>query len=397
MLPGSYTPHLQGEMSRLGSKLPFAEAAEEIWRGHHLQVSEPTLRRLTYRSGEAAEALARAQVEMLEREAPPAPSGARQLLVSADGTFIPLVKGQWREVKSVAVGEFATVYKEKTWTSQVRAQDITYFTRSYAAQEFERYALGELHRRGLEQAQTVVAVNDGAAWIQGFLDYHAPHAVRIIDFAHAAGYLAQAGKAFWEEESEAFKGWFAAACHGLKHKPPAETIANLRLLQRRAKTAEQEDPVDTALFYLQSRLSMIDYAHFRRREFPIGSGCVESGHKVVVQRRMEGAGMRWAEHHVDPLLALRNLITNDRWDEGWQQTVLFRQEQQVRKRLARAQARQPPPSPPLTFAALEAAGLLPDDEESDLPSAPGGQKWRPADDHPWRKGLWPTRESWRWN
>ena len=22
---------------------------------------------------------------------------------------------------------------------------------------------------------------------------------------------------------------------------------------------------------------------------------------------------------------------------------------------------------------------------------------RPADDHPWRRGLWPTKESWRWN
>jgi hypothetical protein len=52
---------------------------------------------------------------------------------------------------------------------------------------------------------------------------------------------------------------------------------------------------------------MLDYAHFRRRGYPIGSGCVESGHKVVVQRRLKGAGMRWAKPHLDPMLALHNL------------------------------------------------------------------------------------------
>jgi hypothetical protein len=42
----------------------------------------------------------------------------------------------------------------------------------------------------LEKAATVVAVNDGAGWIQSFIDYHCPQAVRIIDFAHALGYIA---------------------------------------------------------------------------------------------------------------------------------------------------------------------------------------------------------------
>jgi hypothetical protein len=62
---------------------------------------------------------------------------------------------------------------------------------------------------------------------------------------------------------------------------------------------------------------MLDYPHFRRCGYPIGSGSVESGHKRVVQRRLKGAGMRWAEHHLDPMLALRDLVCNDRWDAGW--------------------------------------------------------------------------------
>ncbi len=48
-----------------------------------------------------------------------------------------------------------------------------------------------------------------------------------------------------------------------------------------------------------------------------GSGSVESAHKQVVQRRLKQAGMRWAPQHVNPILALRDLLCNGRWSEGW--------------------------------------------------------------------------------
>ena len=397
LLPGEYTPQMQATMTRLGSKMPFREAAEEIWYSQHTRVSEATVRRVTERHGAAAEELAREEVEVLEREAPDAPTSPQQLMVSVDGAFVQLTSGEWREVKSVALGEFATEWNPKGWESQVKTRTLSYFSRSYGAREFERFAWCELHRRGLENAGTVVAVNDGAEWIQSFLDYHCPESVRIIDFAHAAGYLAKAGKAVWEEGSATFNEWFASACHRLKHKPPAETVANLRLLQPKATSDERSAQIDGALFYLQSRLQMLDYAHFRRRGFPIGSGCVESGHKVVVQRRMNGAGMRWASRHIDPMLALRNLVCNGRWEEGWRQIELFQQEQQLRKRLQRAEAKQPSPPEPVTFAALKAAGRLPEKPRSDdtTPAKPKTRK--PSADHPWRNNKWPTKEAWRWN
>lgn len=384
-------------MTRLGSRLPFREAAQEVWYSQRTRVCAATVRRLTHRHGAAAEELVRQEVEMLMRDAPEPPVSPQQLLVSADGSFVHLTTGEWREVKCLAVGAFATEWTPGTWQSRIKTRDLSYFTRSYSAREFEQVAWSELYRRGVENAQTVVAVNDGAAWIQSFLDYHCPTAVRIIDFAHAAGYVATAGKAVWDEESEHFKNWFANARHELKHRPPAETMANLRLLQPKTKSDEQAAQLDSALFYLQTRLPMLDYAHFRRRGFPIGSGCVESGHKMVVQSRMKGAGMRWAEHHLDSMLSLRDLLCNDRWAEGWRQIELFHQEQQVVKRLQRVQAKQPPPPPLITFAGLKAAGLLPDETLSE--ESPSGEQkpWRPAPDHPWRNDKWPTKEAWRWN
>lgn len=389
-------------MTRLGSKLPFREAAEEVWYSHHLQVNEASLRQITHRHGAAAEALMRQEVEMLERDAPDVSATPQKLLISVDGAFVQLTSGQWREVKSVAVGEFSTQWKPGTWHSQVKTSQLSYFSRSYPVRDFERYALAELHRRGVENAQTVVAVNDGAEWIQGFLDYHCPKATRIIDFAHAAVYIAQAGKAIWQEESQTFQDWFTAACHGLKHNPPQETIANLDLLIPKAKNDTQASLIDGAIFYLQSRLHMLDYAHFRYCGFPIGSGCVESGQKVVVQRRMKGAGMRWAEHHLDPMLSLRNLVCNGNWENGWRQVVLYQQEQQLVKRIQSADVRlsrnAPPPPEPITFSSLATSNLLPAVKSTDQTTAKDlPQSNRPASDHPWRNNIWPSYESWRWN
>lgn len=396
LLTGRYTPRLQEAMTRLGSKLPFQEAADELVSGYHTAISEPTCRRVTQRSGCAAAAIVCEEVERLEKEAPDPGVVPDKMLVSADGSYIHLTNGNWQEVKSVATGEFSRGEQTESVEQPVKTVAISYFTRSYEIRDFERYALGELHRRGMEKAQTIVAVNDGAQWIQSFIDYHCPQAVRIIDFAHALGYVSDAGKAIWGEGSDAFKTWFARMAHQLKHKPPQRTLAELQLLQPKAKSDEQTATLDRALFYLQTRLEMIDYPFFQKRGYPIGSGSVESGHKVVVQRRLKGAGMRWAPHHVDPMLALRDLVCNRRWPEGWSQIVTYQQKQKRRKRKVAISTKEKRGPEPITFAKLKTDGLLPTEERTVMTSEKKPTH-RPADDHPWRNDVWPTKESWRWN
>lgn len=375
--------------------MPFREAIKEIESSHHTGVTEPTGRRVTYRNGGAAEAIACQTVLRMEKEGvEEGTASPGWLQLSVDGSFIQLVNGEWREVKGVAVGEIKHLGEQ---AEVVKTEHISYFTRSYKAREFERFALAELQHRGVDQAQLVVAINDGAEWIQGFIDYHCPEAIRILDFAHAMGYVCDAGKAVWGEGSEAYKQWIGRTAHQLKHSPPQRTLADLRLLLPKARSDEQAEVLDRALRYLGKRQEMMDYPYFRKRGYPIGSGSVESGHKLVVQSRLKGAGMRWAEHHVDPLLALRDLICNDRWSEGWQDIVAHHWQQQHQKRRQRLLANQPPPTQPLSFASLETAGLLPELPPPDVTQAEAPKSKRPAKDHPWRRGIWPTKEAWRWN
>ena len=107
-------------MTRLGSKMPFAQAVEEIWFGEKVHIEESVLRQITYRHGQAAEALARAEAERLETAMTAAPARPKQVLVSADGAFIHLTNGEWREVKTMVVGEFESVWNGKKGKSRSR-------------------------------------------------------------------------------------------------------------------------------------------------------------------------------------------------------------------------------------------------------------------------------------
>jgi len=69
----------------------------------------------------------------------------------------------------------------------VHTRQLSYFSRLTDAGTFARLALVETHRRGVETAGQVGAVMDGAEWGQGFVDFHRPDAVRILDFPHGAG------------------------------------------------------------------------------------------------------------------------------------------------------------------------------------------------------------------
>ena len=83
----------------------------------------------------------------------------------------------------------------------------------------------------------------------------------------------------------------------------------------------------------------MQYPHLSADGWPIGSGMVESANKLVVEDRLKGAGMHWAEANVNGLLALRNAVCNDRWDESW--TVIERAQrgQVAARRQARCRTR----------------------------------------------------------
>lgn len=375
MLPGALTPPLQAHLSRLGARLSFAEAASELRHLKGVQVAAATARRHTEADGAHYAGLQDAAARRVVADPPPAPRGPAVQQVSVDGAMAPLVDGSWREVRTLAIG---TVVPGRQ-PGMIRCEEMSYYSRLADAATFITLAAGEAHRRGVETAGTVAGVVDGADWCQQFFDAHRPDAIRILDFPHSAQRLSEVAAAVWGTQAVG-QVWAAEQRAELRDGEPERVLAAIRA----APLAAASDPAtaqrvqDDVLGYLEPRLGQLRYAAFRAQGLPIGSGIVESANKLVVEARLKGAGRRWAEANVNPLVALRGALGSGRWDEAW---------------AAIADARRHPAQPVAAVPVASAASVTavaPRARHPAIPDLPDiGPKTivhgRPTARHPWKR------------
>ena len=390
LLAGTLTPRLQASLVRLGRWMPFAHASREGGWLTRAVVSASVAERLTEAAGAAYVVEQTAAVEQLEQRPSAGPVGPAVQQVSVDGAMISLVGKQWVEGKTLALG---TVVQEAS--GEVRARELSYFSRRIDHTEFRRLALVETYRRGVGTALVVVAVMEGAGWLQQFIDDHRPDAIRVLDFPHAVEYLTRASQEALGTATSASKAGLSQHAHALKHDGPDPVLTALRALPAGAHR-------DAALDYLVPRLPQLQDPTVRAAGYPIGSGIVESANKVVVEDRLKGSGMHWAPQHVDPLLALRTIVCPDRWDEAWPQISA---RLRAADRARRHQRRQRAAERRATREAARAAAMavtapLPDptalpsaSTSPVVPAAPTTPKTivdgRPTPAHPWQQRFLP--------
>jgi hypothetical protein len=325
------TPRGQEALVRLAAWMSFEHACELLEDLLGMQISATSSRRYTYQTGQAALAVQQAEEECIREDLPEPPQGAERQAISADGAFVPLVGGEWAEVKTLVVAEVVQSEEGEADTTQVSS-----FSRLADVETFSQQAVVELHRRGVERAKAVCAVTDGAEWLQGFIDDHCPKALRILDFAHAAEYVSAMGQLATEAGSVMGPRWLEQQLHDLKHEGPKPVLVQLRPLPVQYPTVAL---LREKLAYLEKREAHMQYPTYHEAGWPIGSGMVESANKLVVEARLKGAGMHWGRHHVNPMLVLRNTVCNHRWQETWHASTAQRQHERTLRRQEHRQHR----------------------------------------------------------
>jgi hypothetical protein len=322
------TPRGQEALVRLSAWMSFAHAGELLKDLLGIEVSATSTRRSSYQAGQAALAVQQAEEDRIREELPEPPQGAERQVISADGAFVPLVGGQWAEVKTLVVAEVVQNEEGEADTSQGSS-----FSRLADVETFSQQALVELHRRGVERARAVCAVTDGAEWVQGLVDEHCPAAPRILDFAHAAEYVNAIGQLASEAGDELPPEWLEERLHSLKHDGPEPVLTRLRTLQARHPSVAL---LSEKLAYLEKREAHMHDPTYQEAGWPMGSGSVESANKLVVEARLKGAGRHWERGHVNLMLVLRNAVCNQRWQETWQTVVAQRREERTQRRVRKA-------------------------------------------------------------
>jgi hypothetical protein len=287
-----------------------------------VSLSKSSLQRLCEEAGLAlvAEQAAEAQalVSVPKREADeeevifrqPVEPESEVMSVSADGVMVHLIEEGWKEVKVASIS--AVEPGAEVGETGVQLSHHSYRAGLWEARQFGHQLWAEACRRGLERAQQVVCVSDGAAWIWALMFICFARRIEVLDWWHAVERLWTLAASRLSTDSTV-AGWVAAQKRRLLDDELRQVLHAVRLLYPRGTTLPNS--VRQAVGYLFSNRWRMRYGSFRQAGYPIGSGTVESACKVVVQQRMKQAGMRWSRKGAQAMLALRCALLSDRWHE----------------------------------------------------------------------------------
>lgn len=191
--------------------------------------------------------------------------------------------------------------------------------------------MGPLMRRmanrvGMEKAEVWIALTDGGAGLEGFMqqNFNRADLVLILDFYHAASYLDKLAQALHPHDEEASRTQAEQWCSLLKAEGGAVTLEVLKQWSWPSrKSAALREQLTEVLSYFGNNVHRMEYPEYLAEGWHIGSGVVESACKTVVGQRLKGAGMRWGEQGAHALCHVRALYRSDKgqwaafWNRDW--------------------------------------------------------------------------------
>jgi hypothetical protein len=229
------------------------------------------------------------------------------LYLQVDGVHVPMKGGSSFEMKvGVACAEFpdGRVQMSPRYMSAVE-QPATF------AKRWESLGLicGSL------KAKTLVILGDGAAWIWNLASKCFPLAVQILDFFHASGYVAHVARDIFGEDAAALKEWLSARLSQMKRSEWSAFWEAIDALSVHPAFDASLDSLVHLRTYFTNHASRMDYAHYLRCGFSIGSGLAESSCKRIVTERLKCSGMHWSVAGAEVIARVRGFFLGGEWEE----------------------------------------------------------------------------------
>jgi hypothetical protein len=169
-----------------------------------------------------------------------------------------------------------------------------------------------------------IVLCDGARSLWTYIDENLQYAdyEKLVDYHHTTEHLSKAAEAIFGKGSLKAQDWYDKYCSKLKGEDGG-AVSVLRSLDYYERTARlsrsRRAALDVERTFFARNEPRMDYAHFRRNGWPIGSGPVEAACKSVVKTRLCRSGMRWSRSGGQHILSLRTYVKSDRWNAMWNQ------------------------------------------------------------------------------
>jgi Uncharacterised protein family (UPF0236) len=342
------TSGVQREISYLCGRLTFEEAAESLCRHVPLGMSARQALSLMRPVGEALARAEDRQVKSLQTEAKQVHSQRgeerqtkeiERLYIELDGVLarmrrgsVPMEKEErqrkgdvYREIKAGAVfraerGPKRSELVPGVYVDTPEPDSLRYVARRTALGGFGWLLYQLALHGGLEQAQQVVVIGDGAPWIWNLAAEHFPGAVQIVDLYHAKEHVWKVAHAVFGCGTAAATVWATQACSLLEQGQSEALVSAIEALPPIApEPGQARSCPERAVDYFTTNAQRMRYPVFRAQGMHLGSGIAEAACKTIVSIRAKRSGMRWTPEGIDALLPLRTSILNGAYDSLWQQ------------------------------------------------------------------------------
>ena len=337
------TAGVQQAVSYLCATSTLEEAAKNFSRLLPLEMSARQALTLLQPMGEALHEQEEEQMQQLWQEASQPRSvstgtptsqqkSIERLYIELDGVMARLRRGSvpmeeqerkrkgdvYREIKVGAVFEASRGPERSRLAPGVfvdQAEQKHYVARRNKAEDFGKLLYSLAVHHGLHQAQQLVALGDGAAWIWRLVAEHFPTAVQIVDIYHAREHVWKVARAVFGPNTPAGNAWAEQACRLLEEGNIEALVEEIVVLPPVPPEAGMSRSVaDIERNYFISNAARMRYPAFREQGMQIGSGIVEASCKMVVSTRTKRSGMRWTPTGLDAVLALRTAVLNGTYD-----------------------------------------------------------------------------------
>jgi hypothetical protein len=164
----------------------------------------------------------------------------------------------------------------------------------------------------LQSTHPIVFINDGSTWIWNWIEEHCPGCTQILDFYHLKEKLSAGSKYLFNNPTESHQ-WLDQQIERLFQDDVPSVLADLKTkLSTLSKTKAQE--VGKVRNYILNNQKRITYKTFLEQGFLIGSGPIESAHRVVLQKRLKQSGQRWTQKGAQNVMNLRVLHQSGLWN-----------------------------------------------------------------------------------
>jgi hypothetical protein len=141
---------------------------------------------------------------------------------------------------------------------------------------------------------------------------------RVLDYYHAAGYVSKMAEALFGQGWQA-EGWSRRMRGVLKQHGGLTRVLQSASYHRNQQglAGKQAKAFWAAYNYLHKRRRYTDYAAYKAKGLPIGSGVTEAGCKVVASQRLKCSGMKWTQQGGQAVLDLRVAWLSGVWERAW--------------------------------------------------------------------------------